>query len=109
MKLETAESLSFAQVTEAQLLEAFREDLRRGEFIILSQQPEIYIQASGENEGPYRLEYRERAADHHFYAAGDYRKEDVQRAFQWYLAGDSRWQTEFPWKKEERKPWWKIW
>ena len=109
MKLETAQSLRFAQVTEEQLREAFRDDARRGEFIILSQQPQTYIQAGGEADGPYRLEYRDGDADHHFQAAADYRKEDVQRAFLWYLAGDTRWQTEFPWRKQEQKPWWRFW
>lgn len=56
MKLETARSLEFAQVSEQQLREAFADDKGRGEFVILSQGPEVYIQASGEDDGPYVLE-----------------------------------------------------
>jgi hypothetical protein len=109
MKLETAQDLRFDNVTEEQLREAFRDDGRRGELIILSAKPEVYIQAAGEGEGPYALEYRE-GDDQHHYSAGDaFRKEDVLRAFQWYLAGDSRWRTEFSWQKIELKPWWKFW
>jgi hypothetical protein len=37
MKLETADSLGFDQVTEQQLREAFADDKGRGEFVILSQ------------------------------------------------------------------------
>ena len=109
MKLETAESLQFGQVTEEQLREAFRDDEGRGEFIILSQSPRTFIQAGGEGDGPYSLEYRDGDDEHHFQAEGDYRKDDVLRAFLWYLAGDSRWRTEFRWQKLARKPWWKIW
>lgn len=74
-----------------------------------SQQPQIYMQAFGEADGPYSLEYRDGDDEHHFQAAGGYCKDDVQRAFLWYLTGDSRWQTEFHWQVLERKPWWKIW
>ena len=109
MKLETAQSIGFDKVTEEQLRAAFRDDMGRGEYVILSHEPEIYMQASGEGDGPYSLEYRDSDREHHFQAAGDYRKADVLRAFLWYLAGDARWRTEFRWQKLARKPWWKIW
>ena len=106
MKLETAESPEFAQVTEEQLREAFRDDAHRGDFVILSQAPQAYMQAAGEGDGPYSLEYRDGDGEHHFCAGDAFRKEDVLRAFQWYLTGDARWRTEFSWQKLERKPWW---
>jgi hypothetical protein len=59
------------------------------------------------------LEYRDGDADHHFSAGDTHGKEDVLRAFLWYLAGDERWRTEFPWRTLERsaesKPWWRFW
>jgi len=109
MKLETAGSIAYGQVTEEDLREAFRDDARRGEYIILSQQPEIYMQAAGEANGPYQLEYRDGNREQHYHAEGEYRKDDVERAFLWYLAGDSRWRTDIRWKKLEFKPWWKFW
>ena len=109
MKLEAAESIGFDNVTEEQLRAAFASDAGWGEFIILSQKPETFIQAAGETEGQYTLEYRDSDADHHFSAGRTYRKEDLLRAFVWYLARDARWQSEFPWQKVERKPWWKVW
>src|SRR5262245_10225861 len=111
MNLETAQSISCDAVTEAQLRAAFQDDARRGEFIVLSQdhKQEVYIQAAGEADGPYSLEYRDGDEEHHFQATGDYHKDDVQRAFLWYLAGDTRWRTEFSWQKLERRPWWKFW
>src|SRR4030095_6811795 len=66
MKLETADSYVFDQVTEEQLRDTFDDDKGRGEFVILSEKPEVYIQASGEGDGPYALEYRDGDADHHF-------------------------------------------
>ncbi len=113
MKLETAKSLSFDPVTEAQLRQAFRDDANRGEFIILasssSTQDQRYIQAGGDGDGPFRLEYRDGDEDRHFEAPGDWSKADVERAFLSYLAGDGRWKTGFPWQKMVKKPWWKFW
>jgi hypothetical protein len=99
MKLESAGSRRFPEVNEQQLRQTFDDDERRGEFVILSQAPEVYLQASGEEDGPYSLEYRAGDADQHFSAAGELRKADVLRAFVWYLAGDARWQSEFSWEK----------
>ena len=70
---------------------------------------DVYMQASGEGEGPYALEHRDGGADQHFSAGSTFGKADVLRAFLWYLAGDSRWRTEFSWQKLENKPWWKFW
>jgi hypothetical protein len=112
MKLETAKSQGFSQVSEQQLRDAFADDKGRGEFVILSQEPEVFIQAGGVDDGPYVLEYRDGDAEHHFSAGNTLRKEDVLRAFLWYLAGDSRWRSEFSWQtleRKPRKPWWRFW
>lgn len=109
MNLETAQSLSFDPVTEAQLRQVFRDDASRGEFVILSTEGQRYIQANGTKNGPYCLEYRDGDDDQHFEAIGDWSKADVERAFLSYLAGDGRWKTEFPWQKPVKKPWWKFW
>ena len=101
MKLETAESIGFDQVSEQQLLDAFADDNGRGEFVNLSEKPEVYIQASGEDDGPYALEFRDGDADHHFSAGDTFRKADVLRAFLWYLTGDTRWRSEYSWQKLE--------
>lgn len=98
MKLETAGSRGFPDVSEQQLRKTFDDDDGRGEFIILSQNPDTYMQASGYADGPYCLEYRDGDGDHHFSAGGEFRKEDILRAFLWYLAGDARWRAEFTWE-----------
>ena len=99
MHLTTAEEIDHENVTEAQLREAFRNDAKRGEFIILSSSEQHYIQAYGERDGPYELEYREGDKKHHFRAKDEYNKTRVEQAFVWYLNGDDRWRTDFPWEK----------
>lgn len=98
MKLETGGSLHFDEVSEPHLHDVFRDDKRRGEFVILSQRDETFIQASGEGEGPYVLEYREGDDWHHFTAGDTWTKEQVLDAFVSYLSGDGRWRSDFPWK-----------
>jgi hypothetical protein len=66
MKLECAATLSPPNATEADIRNAFTDDQGRGEFIILSESDDVFIQASGEDEGPYTLECREGDADRHF-------------------------------------------
>jgi len=106
MHLETAQSIEHANVTEAQLREAFRDDTGRGDFINLIDD-ERSICASGIKDGPYCLICNE--SDDEFYAGNEYTKAQVEQAFVWYLQNDGRWRTDFPWKKEEKKPWWKLW
>ena len=114
MELECAQSIGYKKVTEAQLRDAFRDDKGRGEYIILfrdetGRKCQHYIQASGEDDDPCDLEYRDGGKDHHFRADGEYTKAQVEQAFVWYLNNDNRWRTEFPWQKQEIKPWWKFW
>ena len=109
MRLETAGEFNIDNVTEAQLRQAFDDDAGRGEFIILSQDDQAYMQASGEGDGPYELEYREGDAEHHFQAGDEFRKEQILQAFVWYLTGDPRWHTQFLWEKLDASPRWKLW
>jgi len=66
------------------------------------------IQAAGEGDDPYRLEYRE-GNDDHFECNRKVDKGEVEAAFLKYLKGDSTWKGDFPWKKLERKWWQKLW
>lgn len=109
MKLETAARIGSKNVTEEELANAFQDDQGRGEFMILSQTEQVYIQASGELEGPYVIEYREGDADRHFHCVHEVLKQQVQELFMKYLKGDSSWKTDVEWKHLENKPWWKFW
>jgi hypothetical protein len=109
MKLECAQSISSNHVTEAEIRNAFADDSGRGEYIILSEADQVFIQAAGELDGPYALEYREGDANHHFACVYDVKKEKVEAAFMKYLRRDPTWKTDFEWKRLEIKPWWKFW
>jgi hypothetical protein len=109
MKLETAERISSAQATEVDIGHAFADDHGRGEYIILSRAEQIFIQASGEGEGPYAVEYRDGGKDRHFQCTRDLSKAEVETVFLKYLRGDSGWLTDLEWRPLETKPWWKFW
>jgi len=109
MELETAERIYSKNVTADELTKAFEDDHGRGEFIILSQSKETYMQASGELDGPYIVEHREGDADHHFQCTQEIAKQQVQDLFMKYLQGDSSWKKDVQWKQLENKPWWKFW
>ena len=50
MELISAATISSANATEADIRKAFANDRGRGEFVILSEMEEFYIQAAGEND-----------------------------------------------------------
>jgi hypothetical protein len=109
VKLETAGTLRFAEVSAEQLRAVMSDDRKRGEFVTLIEGPEVFMQAAGEGDGPYQLEYRDGDDERHFCGVGAFRKEDVLRALLWYLEDDARWRTEISWQQLGRKPWWKVW
>ncbi len=98
MTLECAQSLPSADATEADIRQAFADDAGRGEFIILAAADQVFLQASGEDDGPYALEYREGSGDRHFRCTRDLTKAEVEGAFLKYLNRDARWKTDFPWE-----------
>jgi len=109
MNLDTANSI-YKNVTEAQVREVFRDERLRGEFSILLRSKWQFIQAAGEDDDGYILEYRDgEGKDCHFRAAGEYTKAQVEQAFIHYLNNDNRWFSDFTWQKYEIKPWWKFW
>lgn len=109
MKLECAESISSENATETEIRNAFADDHGRGEFIILSDADQVFIQASGEGDGPYILEYREGGDDRHFQCMRDVKKGEVEATFLKYLRRYAAWKVDFQWKKLEKRPWWKLW
>jgi len=101
--------LVIGDVSETELVQAFQDDAGRGEFIILSQSEQVYLQAGGEEEGPYDLEYRDGDGEHHFRCKTNVSKSEVQAAFVKYLRSDPSWKTDFEWERLEPRPWWKVW
>ncbi|MHC4656723.1 MAG: hypothetical protein ACYS91_17155 [Planctomycetota bacterium] len=98
MKLQTEKGIYSRNVDESDIIKAFQDDKRRGEFIILSQSKEVYIQAAGVGFGPYSLEYRDGDEDHHFQCTKELSKPDVQSVFIKYLEGDESFMTTLEWK-----------
>ncbi len=110
MKLECAGSLASPNAAEADIRRAFEDDSGRGEFVILSESDQVFIQALGEGEGPYMVEYRDGGDDKHYQSAREVSKAEVEAAFCKYLNRDPSWLTDFQWKKLEfKKRWWKFW
>lgn len=113
MKLETGGSIHSSIVSEEDLLRTFDNDAGRGDFIILSHGEQVYLQASGKEEGPYSMEYREGDESHHFHCTEALTKAEVKKSFLKYLEGDSSWKVDHFWKPTHHqkltKPWWKFW
>jgi len=109
MKLKCEGAISSAYAEESDIRKAFSDDQGRGDFIILSVADEVYIQASGEGDGPYTLEYREGGENRHYQCTRDVTKTEVESVFLKYLKQDITWITDFQWKKLESEPWWKFW
>jgi len=98
MNLECEGGMQAKSVTAQQLRQAFADDTARGEFIILSAQDQVYIQAAGEDEGPYELEYREGGDQTHFRCTDELTKQQVEAAFVKYLEGDASWRQDHRWE-----------
>lgn len=109
MRLECAASIESSDATEADIRNAMADDRGRGEFIILSETDQSYIQASGIGDGPYDLEYREGGADRHFRCTRNVTKTEVTDALLKYLGDDDTWKSWFPWMPLRKRPWWKLW
>ena len=110
MQLETASGSSCDSVTEADLVSLFDREWGADEFAILAQEGEVYIQAAGEGDGPYVLEYRDGDEGSHFECARTLSKAEVRSAFMKYLKGDGSWKSDFEWTRQgfgSGKPWWK--
>jgi hypothetical protein len=96
MNLTTARHKA-SDVTEQIFEEVFADESLRGEFIILEADADTFLQAGGEGDGPYTLEYKE--AGKQFRAVGELTKHEVKEAFLDYLRGSSGWRTRHEWKE----------
>jgi len=103
--LKTGGSISKQDVERADVEAAFADDEARGEFIILQTDDGRYvrfIQAAGQSDGPYVLEYRDESSGTHRQVAGELTKEQVKTAFLDYFGGDPAWCDRFQWKDLQR-------
>ncbi len=101
MDLETAQSLSARRATPEDIERAFADNSGRGEYIILTADDGSFIQAAGEMDDPYALEYHDAPSGKHFRATKDVTKEQVEAAFLEYLRGAATWKEARDWKELE--------
>ena len=97
MILTCENALPCSDVTEEAILKAFSDDDGRGSFIILAESDQTFIQAAGEDNGPYALEYRDGDETRHYQCSRDLKRSEVQSAFLKYLRRDASWKTDFQW------------
>jgi hypothetical protein len=95
MRLATARQ-RYEDVTAETVEEVFADDSLRGEFIILEAEEDAFLQAGGEGDGPYTLDYRE--AGKQFRAMGELTRQEVTQAFLDYLRGGSAWHSKHEWQ-----------
>jgi len=101
MKIETAGAIHVENATLDDLGAAFADDAGRGEFIILSRGEYEFIQAGGEGDGPYAIEYRE--GDAQYEAAEELPKQKAALLFLQYYQGDPAFKTACTWKPLKTK------
>ncbi len=113
MELECAGKLGISDASEDTIKYAFADDTARGEFLILSRSGQEYLQAYGEGDGPFQLEYRDGEEARHFRAKDDLTKEKVKTCFLLYFRGDPAWKSPYDWEpirnQTQNGPWWKFW
>ena len=103
MELESENTKAQSDVSEADILALFADDQARGEFIILSAGENSYIQATGEGDEAYAMEYHDPNSGKHYQATVDLSKRKVQEAFLDYFRGGSAWRSDFRWKEIDVK------
>lgn len=109
MKVE-CENLSEREATPELIRELIRDDVRRGEFMILMQDAdeEAFVQIAGDyddvggvNDGCFDLEYRDGESSLLYHADRRATADEVEQAFLSELRGDRSWRSRFEWETEK--------
>ena len=109
MKVE-CENLDAREATPELICELIRDDVRRGEFMILMQDAdeEAFVQIAGDyeevggrNDGCFDLEYRDGASSLLYHANRRATADEVEQAFLTELRGDRSWRSRFEWETEK--------
>ena len=70
-------------------------------FMILAHDEMTYLQTAGGDADGFVLEHQAGALDRHFQCRNTrLGRDEVRQAFLWYLAGDTRWQSDFDWEEQ---------
>lgn len=108
MKLETAQSLHFANATAEDIRRAVTEDKLRGEYLILYRTRDCFVQAAGDTE-PFLVEYRDERGTSSHRCRQPLTSADLEQLLLRYLENDTAWNTGYDWDTVPDKPWWKFW
>ena len=109
MKVE-CENLGELEATSDLIRELIRDDVRRGEFMILMQDAdeEAFVQIAGDyeevggkNDGCFDLEYRDGASSLLYHANRRATADEVEQALLSELRGDRSWRSRFEWETEK--------
>lgn len=103
MKLETETGGTIKNPSSAQIEDALRKLADSGGgFAILSQDEMTYLQAAGNREDGFVVEYQDGDVDAHYAATqASAPLGDVEKAFRLYAMGDAGWKTMFEWQAIE--------
>lgn len=99
--LATAHALSSSDASEVDIEQAFEDDPNRGEFIILTAPDGGFIQAAGEDDGPWQLEHRSADGSSHVRAEGELTKQQICEAFLQFRRGEEDYRTTYAWEPIE--------
>ena len=70
-------------------------------FAILARDSQVYMQAAGDVDDGFMLEYRNGSESEHYVCTNPYLShDDVIQAMQRYLENDSRWKTDIEWQPQ---------
>lgn len=105
MKLEAGTGPPIDDPTAQDIADGLAElDEERGGFVVLSRDPQTYLQASGTPSDGFVLEYRDGDPDAHFRSrAADLSLSKTQQAFQAYADGREGWDDGIDWESVEVK------
>jgi hypothetical protein len=102
MDLFTVGSGKKQNATEEELLAAFADDKARGEGLSLEDEDGSALVATGEDFGPYTLEYfPSKRGGTHLKARDELKKQEVQTAMVDYFRGGSAWRDSHSWREVE--------
>lgn len=95
MEIETSQGRQ-GEATPERISEILRDPTRRGDFIILSQGEQVYLQACAGAE-PCHVEYRDGGSERHFYAKHEFTIPELEALMLRYLAMSPDWDQGYEW------------
>ncbi len=111
MKLETSHGIE-SEATPERIQELILNEEQRGDFIILSQEDQIYLQTTGEND-KFHTEYRNGDEDQHFTSKLPLTGNELYGLMVRYLEKEPHWQDKHEWEplkkvEEEQTTTWNM-